>query len=256
MPYVNNQGVRIHYEVEGNGPPLLLLHGGLSNLTVWYDLGYVESLKNDYRLILSDLRGYGASDKPHDPEAYELKSLVDDIVVVLDDLNISKTHFFGSSLSGRIGFGAAKYAPERFYSFIIGGAHPYLLDQNELDADLKLFKKGMNALIAAMEQALGSKMTPERKARIAANDLEAIIALFSASHWRLSLEDVLPTMTMPCLIFAGEADPLYSGARECAKNMPNATFVSLPGLGHLEVLSQRQLLLPHITKFLAKVSQA
>jgi pimeloyl-ACP methyl ester carboxylesterase len=247
--------VRIHYEVEGHGPPLVLLHGGLSNLKIWYELGYVNSLKNDYQLVLIDIRGYGASDKPHNPEAYELKLLVDDIVAVLDDLNVNKAHFLGYSMSGRLGFGVAKYAPERFYSFIIGGAHPYMPDQSELDADIQLFKKGMDAVIAMMEEALGSRMPPERKARLEANDLEAIVALFSAKHWRLSLEDVLPTMTMPCLVFVGEADPLYSGAKECVRNMPNATLISLPGLSHFEVLSKTHLLLPHITKFLARAGQ-
>jgi len=256
MPYANNHGVRIYYEVEGAGSPLVLLHGGLSNLKMWYDLDYVETLKNSHRLVLIDFRGHGASDKPHDSEAYELKPLADDIVAVLDDLEVGKAHFLGYSLSGRIGFGVAKHARERFYSFILGGAHPYMLDQNELNSDLELFKKGINAVIAAMEKAYGPRMTPERKARLMANDLEAVIALFSATHWRLSLEEVLPTMTMPCLIFAGEADPLHSGAKECAENMPNATFISLPGLGHFEVLSQIHLLLPHIKKFLARVSRA
>lgn len=54
-------------------------------------------------------------------------------------------------------------------------------------------------MIEAMEKA-GMKMTPERRARLAANDYEAIAALFSAQHWRLGFEDVLPTMTMPCLL--------------------------------------------------------
>lgn len=254
MPYANNQGVRIHYEVEGDGPPLMLLHGYSGNLKSWHRCGYVDSLKNDYNLILIDARGHGASDKPHDPEVYELKLLVADIAAVLDDLNISKAHFLGYSMGGRIGFGIAKYAPERFYSLIIGGAHPYLWDSNELDTDLQLFKGGKDAVIKAWEKA-GMKMTPETKAHLAANDYEAIAALLSAKHWRLSLEDVLPTMTMPCLVFVGEADPLYAGAKECVKSMANATFISFPGLSHVEVMTQRHLVLPHITKFLAKIRQ-
>ena len=245
----------IHYEVEGEGPPLILLHGGLSNLSQWHEMGYVEALKNNYQLILIDVRGHGASDKPHDPATYELKLLVADIVIVLDNLDVSKAHFLGYSMSGRVGFGSAKYAHERFSSFIIGGAHPYILDQDELDADLQLLKKGMAAVIAMMEKALGSKMTPWLKATLAANDLEAIVAFFSAKHWRLSLEDALHNMTMPCLVFAGEADPLYSGARDCVKSIPNGTFISLPGFGHSGVMSQSNLLLPHITKFLSRVSQ-
>jgi pimeloyl-ACP methyl ester carboxylesterase len=251
MPYATNRGVRIHYEIEGDGPPIVLLHGGLGNLKDWCRVGYVDYLKGDYQLVLIDVRGHGASDKPHDPGAYELDILVNDIVAVLDNLHFRKSHFLGYSLGGRLGFGAAKYHPERFYSFIIGGAHPYMLDQKELEADLQLFKKGIGAVIASMEDSSESKMAPERRADLVANDLDAVAALFSASHWRGSLEDVLPGMVMPCLIFAGEDDPLYVGAKECVRSMPSARFISLPGLGHSEVLLKSKDLLPHITKFLA-----
>jgi len=86
MPYANNQGVRIHYEVEGDGPPLVLLHGFGNTLEMWYDSGHVESLKNDYRLILIDARGHGASEKPHDPEAYKMELMVTDVVAVLNSM--------------------------------------------------------------------------------------------------------------------------------------------------------------------------
>jgi len=251
VPYVTNQGVHIYYEVVGEGPSLVLMHGGLSNLKAWYETVYLKTLKNDYQLVLIDIRGHGASDKPHDSNEYEMKLLVDDFTAVLDDLNVDKAHYFGYSLSGRLGFGAAKYAPKRFRSFIIGGAHPYLLDQDELVADLELFRKGTDALIAAMEEASRTKMTPERRANLMAIDLDAIVALFSAGHWRTSLEDALPNMTMPCLVFVGGADTLHSGAEKCAESIPNARFFSLPNVGHFAVLSQSQVLLPEITRFLA-----
>jgi len=254
MPYANNQGVRIHYQVEGDGPPLVLLHGGLANLQAWYEIGYVEGLKKDHRLVLIDVRGHGASDKPHNPDAYELQPLTADVTAVLDDLNIGKAHsLLGYSMSGRIAFGVAKYASERFKSFIIGGAHPYMPDQQDLEeneAALQAFKKGKDAVIEAMEKA-GMKMTPERRARLAASDYEAFAALFSATHWQLSLEDVLPTMTMPCLIFAGEADTQFAGAKKCAESMPNGAFIPVSGLGHFGVMAQ---MLPHITEFLARVT--
>lgn len=65
MPYVNNEGVRIYYEVEGQGPPLVLIAGLTGNLKTWRLYGYVKELKGDYRLILLDPRGHGDSDKPH-----------------------------------------------------------------------------------------------------------------------------------------------------------------------------------------------
>jgi hypothetical protein len=52
MPYANNQGVRIHYQIEGKGPALVLQHEFTDSLESWYELGYVNALKQDYRLIL------------------------------------------------------------------------------------------------------------------------------------------------------------------------------------------------------------
>ena len=54
MPYANNQGIRIHYQVEGEGPPLVLVHGLNLSLDWWRLKGYVEALKNDYQLVLID----------------------------------------------------------------------------------------------------------------------------------------------------------------------------------------------------------
>jgi pimeloyl-ACP methyl ester carboxylesterase len=123
VPYIANQGVRIHYEAVGDGPSLVLLHGGLSNLESWYETVCLKTLRSDYQLVPVDIRGHGASDKPHDSKAYEMKLLVDDFTAVLDDPNVEKARYFGYSLSGHLGFGAAKYVPKRFRSFVIGGAH-------------------------------------------------------------------------------------------------------------------------------------
>jgi len=258
VPYANNQGVRIHYEVEGDGPPLMLLHGLTGSLEAWHDGGYIEHLKKHYRLILMDARGHGASDKPHDPEAYTMKLLATDVVAVLDDLNIGKAHFFGYSMGAWIGFGIAKYAPHRFHSLILGGAHPYA-DPDSTEQALQFLKQGKNEMLAQAEKILGPRMTPELKAqveaRFAANDDEALIALVSSSDWPKDFGDVLPTMTMQVLLFAGETDPFYPGAKQCAKSIPNATFVSFPRLGHMETRFRSDLVLPHITKFLEKATQ-
>jgi hypothetical protein len=68
------------------------------------------------------------------------------------------------------------------------------------------------------------------------------------------LEDVLPTMRMPCLLFVGEADGAYAGVKECVQHMPNVTFVSLPDLKHSETFFRSDLVLPHVLKFLASAS--
>src|SRR5262245_31091352 len=245
MSYTNNQGVSIHYQIEGAGPALVLQHGFTDSLESWYELGYVEALKHNYRLILVDARGHSTSDKPHEPTAYEHKLLVADLIAVLDDLTVPTAHFFGYSMGGRIGFALAKYAPERFSSLIIGGAHPYQQTREQFDARLQILKKGQEGMVI-----LTAADSPTRKARRLANDVEALIASWIGRMDGPGLEEVLPTMIMPCLLYAGEADAAYPGVKECITHMPNVTFFSLPGLNHTQAFMQSNLVLPHITKFL------
>jgi len=254
MPYANNHGVRIHYELEGEGSPLILLHGLSEDSEFWRDYGYVESLKNDYKLILIDARGHGASDKPHNPDAYMLELFVNDIVCVLDDLRIGKAHFLGFSMGGWVGFGIGKYGSEHFYSLIIGAMSPY---KDPAKDDLhEYFKKGKDFVWADLEKRYGPKiMTPMIKARWMVNDFEALIAMASSEDWLNSLEDVLPTITLPCLLFVGEADPFYPGVKRCVSSMPHATFVSFPDLLHVETLYRSDLVIPHIKKFLTTLRQ-
>lgn len=230
----------------------MLLHGLGSSLEKWHETGHVEALKDDYRLVLIDARGHGGSDKPHDPEAYEMELMVADVVAVLNDINVDKAHFLGYSMGGVIGFGIAKHAPDHFYSLIIGGAQPHEQDSWK-KSWLQLFKKGAEATLVEVEKVFGPRMTPWLKNRCLTNDMKALIALTSI-RW-LGLEDCLPTMAMPCPLFIGEADGYYSGARQCAKSIPNVTFVSFSSLNHFECLYRIDLVLPHIIKFLTKVSQ-
>jgi len=121
MPYANNNGVRIHYKVEGTGPPLVLIHGFLADLEYWRQLGYVEALKSSYRVILIDMRGHGQSDKPHEPAEYGETQRVGDILAVLDAEGVQRAHVWGYSKGGIDGFLLAHHAPERVASLITGG---------------------------------------------------------------------------------------------------------------------------------------
>jgi pimeloyl-ACP methyl ester carboxylesterase len=201
MPDALNGGVRIHYEIEGAGTPLLLHHGTSASGADWRDLGYVDALKYDYKLILIDARGAGASDKPHDATAYDPALRASDVVAVLDDLGVRHGHYFGYSLGGWVGFLLAKYAPDRCTSLILGGAHPY---EENMQPFRDRMPKEMDAFMTAMEQVYGSHLTPAMRARLQQSDLPALGAM---TQDRSSIADVLPGMKMPCLLFAGDAGP-------------------------------------------------
>ncbi len=251
MPYANNQGIRIHYQVEGSGPSLILHHGFLGSLDEWDPFGYVEGLEKDYQLVLIDARGHGASDKPHDPQAYSMALRVADVIAVLDDLGIDKTHFWGYSMGGWVGFAIHKYAPECFCSLVLGGADAREQDPDAPDPLLELCKAGMEAVLGVGESAFGQWWTPELKAKYATNDLEALIAYRSLKE-HPGLDDNLPTTTIPCLLYASEGDSRYADVKRCSETIPNATFVSFPGPGHIQTFCRSDLVLPHVREFLAE----
>jgi len=114
-------GVRIHYTVEGNGEPVILVHGlGSSAWMNWQLTGVAGLLSKNYRVIALDLPGHGRSDKPNDDKAYGLQ-MVEDVAALMDHLDIRKAHIVGYSMGGMI---AAKFLTrhqDRVVSAVIGG---------------------------------------------------------------------------------------------------------------------------------------
>lgn len=246
MSYVNHEGIRICYQVQGKGDPLVLHHGITQSWEDWQDKGYTEILSRDYQLILLDARGHGASDKPHNPESYTLPLRVGDVTAVLDDLDISQAHFWGYSMGGWIGFGMAKYAPDRLHKLIIGGAHPYTESMQPFREPMS---QGMEGLVNFAATMFGQWLTPIGKQRLMSNDTEALMAL---AQDRPSIAEVLPTMIVPCLLYSGDADFRYAEIQECAKHIPNATFVTLPDCDHFAAMAKSRTIISHIVNFLGR----
>jgi pimeloyl-ACP methyl ester carboxylesterase len=248
MPHATNQGVRIHYRVEGEGPALVMQHGITWNMEGWARHGYVDALKPHFRLVLVDARGHGESDKPHEASAYELSLHVGDIVAVLDALDLPTAHFWGYSMGGWIGFGLAKYAPERTRGLILGGAHPYgrSLPARLDPSEPKDFLRGMFSGVVNFDT-----LPADKQAEFLDNDFLAISA---ARNARPSLQEVLPTMRMPCLLYSGDLDGTFADTQRCAKEIPHATFVSFPHLDHPETFYRSDIVLPRVMKFLQSLT--
>ena len=270
MPYVNNQGVRIHYELDGQGLPLVLMPGFAGTLEDWRIFGYSQVLSKDYQLILIDPRGRGGSDKPHEVSAYDPKLLLEDVVTILDDLNIDKAHYFGYSMGSLIGWRIPIYAPERFLSLILGGYSYPLLGREDTNNPIvtsivnglqmalqEAPDRPMEFFLTTLEKSMGTPYPPERRAQMLELDARALVAASQALVQGTipKAEEFLPLVNLPCLIFIGEADPYYAEAKERTSLVPNATFFSLPGLNHLETYANTELVLPHIRNFLAEVSK-
>ncbi|MDB5774715.1 MAG: alpha/beta fold hydrolase [Herbaspirillum sp.] len=251
MAFLTRNGVRLHYQVAGDGPPLLLHHGFAGSLAGWRHFGFASPLQSHYRLILPDARGHGLSDKPHDIEAYALQERVDDVLAILDALQIERTHFMGYSMGGMVAFGMAQCAPQRLRSLVIGGAHPY--EDHSWDGFHGIDGNDGDAFIAAFETALNERLSDKVRAQVRGNDLLALSA--AAQQPRPSMEHVLPALNMPCLLYCGDADIRHAAVRRCADALADARFASLPGLSHFESLMRSDMALPHILPFLERQAQ-
>lgn len=185
MPYATNDGLRIHYRLDGNaaGPPLVLQHGYSMSLHDWYDPGYVDTLGAAYRLILIDARGHGASDKPHDPDAYRAARMAGDVVAVLDALGLARAHFFGYSMGGRIGFALAREAPARLHSLVLGGngANERSPEEPILRAYLERLRQGPVVLAETIRAVFGAWATPEMLANTPGRATRGDIAALQAA---------------------------------------------------------------------------
>jgi pimeloyl-ACP methyl ester carboxylesterase len=117
-------GVGIEYEVTGEGPPVILLHGFPDSGRVWRH--QVTALSEaGFRVIVPDLRGYGRSDKPADREAYSMRLLIGDVLAVLSDAGAERAHVVGHDWGAAIAWVLAAYAGDRVDRFVaLSVGHP------------------------------------------------------------------------------------------------------------------------------------
>ena len=116
-----SNGVKIHYVVEGQGEPVILVHGLNSSAKVnWVTPGTVTALAERYRVIAFDNRGHGQSGRPEADDQYGVQ-MVEDVVRLMDHLQITKASVAGYSLGGMIAMKLLALHPERVSSAVLGG---------------------------------------------------------------------------------------------------------------------------------------
>ena len=121
--FFDSDGVKIHYESFGEGKPIILVHGfPLSMDLNWVGTNWVETLQPLRRVVGLDCRGFGESDKPHDPEAYGIENMAGDVLRLMDHLSIDKADLFGYSMGSMISAYLLIDHSERFTTVILGGA--------------------------------------------------------------------------------------------------------------------------------------
>lgn len=121
MPYAHVNGVNLHYDIHGQGQPLLFING-LGQPSIAWDPALIQDMAKTYQVITYDNRGTGLSDKPDEP--YTIALFASDAVGLLDLLHIPRAHIFGVSMGGMIAQELGAHYQERVASLILGCTTP------------------------------------------------------------------------------------------------------------------------------------
>lgn len=230
--------LRIAFTDQGDGDPILLIHGFASNIrTNWVDPGWVSLLKREgYRVVALDNRGHGASDKPHDVGSYALALMLEDARALLDHLGIPRADVMGYSMGARIAALLAHRHPERVRSAIFGG----------MGANMVRPMRGTEEIAQALEaDTLADVADPTGRtfrafADKTGSDRWALAACMRGSREPIGA-DVLAGLRCPVLVAVGTTDDIAAPAEELARLIPGAEALPIPGRDHMLAVGDRVL---------------
>lgn len=228
--------VELAYLDEGNGDPIVLVHGFASNKEVnWVHPGWVATLtRAGRRAIALDNRGHGASTKLYDPELYRSDLMADDIRALLDHLGLARADVMGYSMGARNTAFLALAHGERMRSAILGGLGGRLVEGVGLP----------ESIANALEVPSADDVTdPQgRVFRIFADqtksDRFALAACIRGSRQSLSRSDVA-RIAVPMLIAVGTRDKIAGSPHELAALVPGARAVDIPDRDHMLAVGDR-----------------
>jgi pimeloyl-ACP methyl ester carboxylesterase len=230
MPFLDRDGVKIHYEIAGSGPAVLITHGYSSSARAWE--GQVEALKGDYTVIIWDMRGHAQSDSPDDPALYSEAHTVADMAAILGACGVSKAVISGLSLGGYMTLAFHLAHPEMTRAIMLfdcgpGYRNPQAREGWNETAEQRAIgfeTKGLGAMGASPEV----KISVHRSAEGLAKAARGMLKQFDSRAIE-SLEHV----AVPALVLVGERDtPFLNASDYMAKKIPGAAFVKVPEAGH------------------------
>ncbi|MER2059082.1 MAG: 2-succinyl-6-hydroxy-2,4-cyclohexadiene-1-carboxylate synthase [Niallia sp.] len=127
--YIQIKNVNYHITINGEGEPLLLLHGFTGDSGTW--LPFIPVWKKNYKVITVDIVGHGKTDSPEDVADFSMKESMDHLKEIIDSLRISPVHLLGYSMGGRLALAYCIEYPETVKKLILESASPGLKTEEE-----------------------------------------------------------------------------------------------------------------------------
>jgi pimeloyl-ACP methyl ester carboxylesterase len=248
MPRFTRDGVDIAFIDEGEGEPIVLVHGFASNKEVnWVVPGWMTTLtRAGRRAIAIDNRGHGESSKLYDPAAYHSAIMAEDVRGLLDHLGLPRADVMGYSMGARITAFLALAHPERVRAAVLGGLGIRLVEGVGLPESIA------DALEAP---SLADVMDPvaymfRAFAEQTKSDLRALAACMRGSRQTLSRAEA-GRIAAPVLVAVGSKDPIAGAPQPLAALIPGAKALAIPGRDHMLAVGDR-VFKTAVLEFLAK----
>ena len=236
MPSFRNGAVEIAYLDEGEGDPIVLVHGFASTKNVnWVYPTWVSELKKSGRRVIAfDNRGHGESGKLYNSSAYEIAIMASDITALMDHLNIARADVMGYSLGSRMTAMLARSAPERLRSVILGGIGIGLIEGGG---------PGENVAKALEATSLEDVTDPVGRtfrafADQTRSDRLALAACLRGSR-RLMTKEEAAGIAVPVLIAVGTVDEIAGSAEALGKIIPGSQVLNIPNRDHMRAVGDK-----------------
>ncbi|WP_419211796.1 alpha/beta fold hydrolase [Maribacter sp. X9] len=217
--FTSFDGVKIAFTDEGQGNPVLLVHGFINSSASWGNSPLKKDLlEKGYRIIIPDLRGNGNSDKPQDDKAYENDAEVKDLKLLMNHLNIKKYKAIGYS-RGSIVLAKLLTKDKRIEKAVLGGMG---IDFTNPDWDRRIM----------FAKAFDGEVTNATKGAV--EYAKSINADLRSLHLQQKYQPVtskkqLAKITVPILVICGDEDVDNGNAHELSATFKNATLKKVPG---------------------------
>ena len=235
MPYSTRNGVSIHYEVSGEGLPMVLIHANPFDRRLW--LYQVAHFSTWFKVVSIDIRGYGRSDKPSGE--FSILDMAEDVLGVCEDLEIDEAVLMGASVGSGIALMLGLERPELFRAMVLvgGGSGGMNFDRRIHGyGDLgvaRYHREHLHDLVAPRfaSSRLGAYLL-DRFAEVGPSLSGAAIAQIFRARAALDMSARLPSLAVPALVINGEFDISLEDGRRTASLIPDAVHRILPGTGH------------------------
>lgn len=241
VPRIEVDGLRIAYQMEGQGAPVIFLHGFFGDHRVWRRQ---FELADEYTVVAWDAPGCGASSIP--PPSFRMTDYADTLAKFVQALRLERPHVIGNSFGGTLALELAlrhpaiprSLVPADGYAGWSGSFPPEVVAQR-LGQSLPDLELPAEQIVARWIPGFVSASAPLS----VIGELGAIIADFNPDGMRVmilalaeaDLRDALPRVTVPTLLIWGDQDvrsPL-AVAEDLRARIPGSRLVVIPGAGHL-----------------------